>query len=100
MKKALLTLLIILWPCLALAGGKIHLEWDSNTEPDMHSYKVYRSDNSSDNFRKIESVPHRGTGVERYTDEVPAGHYWYYVTAVGTHRGESDPSNTVDTSVK
>ena len=100
MKKALLTLLIILWPCLALAGEKIHLEWDSNTEPDVHSYKVYRSDNSAGNFVEIKSVPHRGTGVERFTDEVTVGHYWYRVTAVDTQGHESDPSNTVDTSVK
>ena len=100
MKKALLTLIIILWPCLALAGEKIHLEWDSNTEPDVHSYKVYRSVNPAGNFVEIKSVPHRGTGVERFTDEVTAGHYWYYVTAVDTHRVESGPSNIVDTSVK
>ena len=100
MKKALLTLLIILWPCLALAGEKIHLEWDSNTEPYVHSYKVYRSVNPRGKFVAIKSVPHRGTGVERFTDEVTVGHYWYRVTAVNTQGRESDPSNTVDTSVK
>ncbi len=100
MKKALLTLIIMLWPCLALAGGTIHLAWDSNTEPDMHSYNVYRSDNSPDNFIKIKSVSHRGTGVERFTDEVTVGHYWYHVRAVNTHDRESSPSNMVDTSVE
>ncbi len=100
MKKALLTLLIILWPCLALAGEKIYLEWHSNTEPDMHSYKVYRRDNPRGKFVAIKSVPHRGIGVERFTDEIPAGHYWYYVTAVDTEGHESGPSNIVDTSFK
>jgi hypothetical protein len=100
MKKALLTLIIILWPCLALAGGTIYLEWDSNTEPDMHSYNVYRSDNSPDNFLQIGSVSHRGTGVERFTDEVTVGHYWYYVKAVDTHGRVSGRSDIVDTSVK
>jgi hypothetical protein len=100
MKKALLILIIMLWPCLALAGEKIHLAWDSNTEPDVHSYKVYRSNNSPGNFVEIKSVPHRGTGVERFTDEVTGGHYWYCVKAVNSQGIKSGRSNIVDTSVK
>ncbi len=51
------------------ADSKIRLLWTSNTEPDVVGYNVYRSDNSSGNFRLVGS-----TGVSQapfFQDEGP-----------------------------
>ena len=91
-------LIILLVPVLSIASD-ITFEWDSNTEPDIHHYNMYRSDDGKQTWIKINTDPilHQGTGTEIWTDmDVPEGDHYWCVTAVDVNNFESDPSNIVD----
>ena len=71
------------------AANSIELSWDANTEPDLASYRVYRSVNGGA-FEKIAEV----SDIPTYSDKaVEAGKtYRYAVTAVDKSNNESERS--------
>ena len=86
---------------VAFANSDVTFEWDSNTEPDMSSYNIYRSVDQG-NWLKVNSSPilHTGSGTETWTETgVPDGTYHWYATAVDTGGNESDPSNIVSKTI-
>ena len=78
----------------------VHLDWDSNTEPDLAAYSLYRriSPYESD-FTRVKCVDSSETWdtVMQYPPYYPGyGVYvYYYVTAYDIAANESEPSNTV-----
>ncbi|MFA3784085.1 S8 family serine peptidase, partial [Melioribacteraceae bacterium 4301-Me] len=105
------------WDAVNVAGGapaevrNLHLitpvnnhptlQWDLNTEPDIYSYKVYRSyDNSPFYYAATVSHPNNtyvDTWVD-YTKPIWEKSVIYYVTAVDNTVKESVPSNQVETT--
>ena len=77
---------------VATAGGNsVSLDWDDNTEFDLHSYNVYRDTTSGGPYTQIASdIP-----ASSYVDStgVNGTTYYYVVTAVDTSSNESGNSN-------
>jgi endoglucanase len=75
----------------AAGSSQIDLDWDDNSEPDLHSYNVYRSTNSGGPYDQVASgvtqSAHSDTGLSASTT------YYYVVTAVDTSSNESAESN-------
>jgi len=85
----------------AQAATNITLEWDSNTEPDMSHYNIYRSDDDGNTWVLVGQTPHTGAGKETFVDEaIPDGDYRWRVTAVDLDGLESGPSNVVARSLE
>jgi len=86
----------------ALAASEVAFEWDSNTEPDISHYNIYRSDDGQATWEKVNlnPIPHIGNGTETWTEAgVPDGTYHWYATAVDTEDNESGPSNIVSATI-
>ncbi|NQT00945.1 MAG: hypothetical protein HQ580_02870 [Planctomycetes bacterium] len=77
---------------MAVSDTVIDLVWDDNTDSDLASYKVYRSNTSGSYGEPIASVDKSDS---RYSDTVGATSpiYYYVVTAVDLAEHESDYSN-------
>ena len=93
--------LFFMMPVLAFAGSDVTFEWDSNTEPDMSHYNIYRSADQS-NWIKVNADPilHTGTGTETWTEvDVSDGTWYWYATAVDTEDLESQPSNIISATL-
>jgi len=81
----------------AIGPGRILLTWTANTEDDLKSYRLYRTDGAAA-YEKIATVPST-TFPLMYTDDndealLPAGsEYTYYLTAVDEDGFQSNPSN-------
>jgi fibronectin type 3 domain-containing protein len=76
----------------ATAGsGSVSLDWADNTEPDLASYKVYRSTTSGSYGAALAT----GIAASAYTDNtaVNGTTYYYVVTAVDVSSNESGYSN-------
>jgi hypothetical protein len=75
----------------AAGSSQINLAWDDNSEPDLDSYNVYRSDSSGGPYDQVASgvaqSAHSDTGLSPLTT------YYYVVTAVDTSDNESAESN-------
>ncbi|MBI4865084.1 MAG: hypothetical protein HY815_33220 [Candidatus Riflebacteria bacterium] len=82
------------------ADSRIRLLWTSNREPDLVGYNVYRSDNSSGNFRLVGSTGHsqapffQDEGPDTNGDGLPDGlinntRFFYKVTAFDRNGRES-----------
>ncbi len=81
-------------------GPKVVLMWDSNTEPDISGYRMYRSETQGTGYVVVSGgqlIPHTGDGTESWTDEtVQYGKtYYWVVTALNTSGLESGYSNEV-----
>ena len=103
MKKliAVLFIIFLFMPVLAFAGADVTFEWDSNSEPDMSHYNIYRSANQT-SWIKVNPTPiiHTGTGTETWTEVgVSDGTWYWYVTANDTEGNESGPSNIVSATI-
>jgi len=76
---------------------KIVLEWNTNTEPDLLYFNIYRSLSSSFNLDTntlMGTVPkNQTTFIDSLIENGKT--YYYLVTAVDTLLSESNPSNTV-----
>lgn len=72
---------------------KITLYWDSNTEPDLAEYRVYRSTSRPVALTPANRLASTGGG---YSGPLPqtGDVYYYVVTAVDTHGNESPASGT------
>lgn len=75
----------------AVGENRIDLYWAANTESDLDSYNVYRSNTSGGPYTRIDSVPKTDS---TYSDDALAAGttYYYVVTAVDTAANESDYS--------
>ncbi|HBX23987.1 MAG TPA: fibronectin type III domain-containing protein [Desulfotomaculum sp.] len=71
----------------ATSQDTVDLSWNSNTEPDLANYNVYR-----------DGVKIKGTAINSCTDNnlEPETSYTYTVTAVDSSANESDHSNPVN----
>ncbi|MFC8225795.1 PA14 domain-containing protein [Streptomyces sp. NPDC057287] len=74
---------------------KITLYWDSNTEPDLAEYRVYRSTSLPVALTPANRLASSGGG---YSGPLPqtGDTYYYVVTAVDTHGNESPASGTAE----
>ena len=81
----------------AVGGKQILLDWADNSEPDLASYRVYRSTTNGGPY----TVRATNVLVSSYTDtNVTAGiSYYYVVTAVDTSKLESGYSSQASAAV-
>jgi fibronectin type 3 domain-containing protein len=78
------------------SAGSIELSWESNDEPDLASYRIYRSVDGG-GFERIGEV-----SLPAYSDKgVQVGHtYRYQVTAVDQSGNESGRSAVVEAGLR
>jgi len=95
------TFFILLVPILVFASN-VTFEWDSNPKyEEVTHYNCYRSIDQI-NWVKANSKPilHTGTGIETWTDTgLSDGTYYWYGIAINIDSLESDPSNTISTTI-
>lgn len=91
--------LLVVWGCLfalpcamSFAISGVYLEWTDNTEADFDFYNVYRSQEDTGPFEKLNT---EAVTVSEYLDTaVESGAAYYYtVTAVDSYGNESALSN-------
>ncbi|MBD3184784.1 hypothetical protein GF312_21055 [Candidatus Poribacteria bacterium] len=85
----------ILWANSTPDRDSILIQWEANTESDIDSYKIYRSQLAGEeDFRLIAEVPNAD---DQYEDtEISLGEKYYYrVTALNYNSIESEPSDIV-----
>jgi fibronectin type 3 domain-containing protein len=78
----------------SLVQGKIHLQWQTTNDTDLHGYFVYRAISGSSKFTVISP----GLKVTEFTDTAAINgrtQYVYAVKAVNNNSLESEFSNTV-----
>ncbi|MFW6065441.1 MAG: hypothetical protein ACOC9S_01345, partial [Planctomycetota bacterium] len=83
----------------AVSYDLVELDWDDNTEGDLHSYNIYRDTSPGvpvDPDYKIAS----DVTTSNYSDNTVGGEptYYYVVTAMNTSSQESDASNEASVS--
>jgi len=91
-KKLFLFLCFVLLYCsLVWADSRsVFLQWTDH-QSGVAGYNIYRSQITHADYRKVNSYP---VPVPEYTDyDVPAGTWFYVVTAVGDNGKESGYSN-------
>ena len=96
MKRIILITLAILLASTLVFGASLNLKatWDLNTEPDMASYKLYRTDGTR---LLIGTIPSPPTLPYLFTITIPdnsEGTATFGLTAVDTSGNESEDSNT------
>ncbi|MBI3637619.1 MAG: hypothetical protein HY216_15615, partial [Candidatus Rokubacteria bacterium] len=74
---------------VGLRDGAVRLQWKANTEPDMASYRVYRSGSQLTGFTVVATLEQ-----PEFKDDVE-GTAYYRVAAVDRAGNESAPSGTV-----
>ncbi len=97
MKRIILIILSILALSSITFGATLNIKvmWDLNTEPDMASYKLYRTDGIR---ILINTIPHPTTFPYQFMVDVPdrsEGTLNFVLTAVDTSGNESGDSNSV-----
>ena len=90
MKRIALSLMIVMVFCGSAFGATLNLKatWTANTESDMASYKLYRTDGTR---TLIGTIPHPTT-TYNFSATVPdnsAGTLTFVLTAVDTNNNES-----------
>jgi len=91
----LLSLLIFL--VAPLSAEEITLKWDPVPDPDLDHYTLYQADRLKDQtgpWQKLKEIDKAQT-TTTVTIEAEKNFSWY-LTATGTTKDESGPSNTVD----
>ena len=76
----------------------ITLQWDSNTEPDLAGYNIYRSTSSGAGYIQLNPSLTSATSFEDTAVETGSV-YYYVVTAVNTSQMESSFSNEIASNV-
>jgi len=76
----------------------VKLTWDTNGDPDLAGYNIYRSTSPSGPFTKVNTVP--TDKIAYYHDEPLAAltKFYFRVTSVDSSGNESDVISTVGTS--
>jgi len=80
-----------------LSAQEVRLEWDPVADPDLAHYTLYQADRLKDTtgpWQKVKDIDKLLT-TTTVTVEAERNFSWY-LTATGTTKGESGPSNTVD----
>ncbi len=75
--------------------GKVWLDWNDNSEPDLVGYHVYRSPTSGSGYQRLNGpLPVEYLTVSDYIDRsvVNGQTYFYMITAVDASGNESAPS--------
>jgi hypothetical protein len=80
------------------ATSSATLTWDPNTEPDLASYRIYRSTTPGVYGAALATVPTGTTGYVA-TGLQMGTTYYFVVTAVDSSDNESQPSNEVSKSI-
>jgi len=96
MKTITLILLLTLF-AKPLSAQEITLKWDPVPDQDLAHYTLYQADRLKDQtgpWQKIKQIDKANTTTTVTID--PEKNFSWYVTATGTTKGESGPSNTVD----
>ena len=96
MKTITLTLLFFLL-ARPLSAQEITLNWDPVPDLDLAHYTLYQADRLKDQtgpWQKIKDID-KALTTTTVTIEAEKNFSWY-LTATGTQKGESGPSNTVD----
>jgi hypothetical protein len=96
--KKYLTLILLLLTTLAASSVNftLALAWDADpSDPTVTKYTLYRADGLTAPFVKVADIPAPNTTYA--FPSLSPGVYRFYVTA-SNEWGESDPSNTVQTS--
>jgi len=99
MKKLIIVLAmaIVFMASAAWAGTDISFEWNANTEPDIASYKVYRSATSGTGYIEVGTVTH--PTVEFTELNVPNGIWYWVCTALDEYDNESAYSNELTNNI-
>ena len=95
--KTITLLLLSFFLAGPLSAQEIALKWDPVPDPDLDHYTLYQADRLKDAtgaWQKIQDIDKAQT-TTTVTIEAEKNFSWY-VTATGTTKGESGPSNTVD----
>lgn len=73
--------------------GKVKLEWQANTEPDMFGYRIYRSNHETEEMSQVTTEPIADTGFEDQVDLNTLNEVIYYkVMAIDRNQNHSDLS--------
>jgi len=85
--------LLLLWLALAIHAGarEVTFAWDANPEPDVTGYRLYRFDETAQQWRKIAEV----AGIEATVSDFPNVRTRVHATAINAAGLESQPSNEV-----
>ena len=81
-------------------GGKAVLRWNFSLELDVAGYNVFRSNNIGENYTKLnkKTIPF---STPMFVDtEVPAGRFFYSVSAIDSSGNESKRSNPIMVIIK
>ena len=102
-RAVLVCTLIVLWFALIQfahisAAQQVRLEWDSNPQPNILGYNLYRSEQPNVFSSPINSTLIRTTSFVDATAR--AGQMYFYVLTAVTDNGlESSPSNQVEAAI-
>ena len=91
--------LLALMLMTALEAGSVRIEWDSQSDPGVVGYHVYRSDSAGGPYQRMTANP---VGISIFTDRsVSIGAtYYYVVTAVTAEGMESELSSELEVRVQ
>ena len=95
--KTITLLLLSIFLASPLSAEEITLKWDPVPHPDLDHYTLYQADRLKDQtgpWQKIKDIDKANTTTTVTID--PEKNFSWYVTATGTTKVESGPSNTVD----
>lgn len=78
-------------------SGQVFLSWNSNDEPDLYGYRLYRSDSPKGDFMQVSNRVIRDTSFIDVIDLMDLDRYVYYkILAVDNRQNESELSPTVE----
>ncbi|MDP2363797.1 MAG: hypothetical protein Q8M94_08515, partial [Ignavibacteria bacterium] len=73
--------------------GQAHFRWEKNFEPDLKTYRLFRSVNNISSFKLLVEI-RQPEYVDRFLDYDTT--YYYYLTAIDNAGNESLPTNIID----
>jgi len=95
--KTITLLLLSIFLAQPLSAEEITLKWDPVQDTDLDHYTLYQADrlkHQTGPWQKIKDIDKAHT-TTTVTIDAEKNFSWY-LTATGTTKGESGPSNTVD----
>jgi len=80
-----------------LSAQELTLMWDPVPDPDLDHYTLYQADRLKDQTGPWQKIKDIDKALTTTTVAIEAEkNFSWYVTATGSTKGESGPSNTVD----
>jgi len=95
--KTITPLFLLFFLAGPLSAQEITLKWDPVPDPNLDHYTLYQADRLKDKtgpWQKIKDIE-KALTTTTVTIDTEKNFSWY-LTATGTTKGESHPSNTVD----